>query len=224
MVPSLVPSMFPSSEPSISSSTAPSESPSSNPSNSCHDVASFRNRIGRGCADFLKSTPCERYVSLGFSHTEVYELLANCPHTCGICEPVIRPSLLLFISDNRPSDGTLVSNKMRLVRPPTARPTVRLTSRPTGISTLHPTGGPDDAGADDAAASPPEGGGRTDNNFSFTGMDGRCEDSRKFKTHMGLTCRDHKNLNCLDIQSIGFTPKQMLQLLSNCPKTCDVCL
>ena len=85
---------------------------------------------------------------------------------------------------------------------------------PSAAPTLAPTL-PDDA----AAASPPDKAGPADNNFSFTGLGGRCEDSRKFKTHMGLSCRDHKNLNCLDIQSIGFTPKQMLQLLSNCPKT-----
>lgn len=71
MVPSLIPSMFPSSEPSISSSTAPSESPSSNPSNSCHDVATFRNRIGRACTDFSNTMPCENYISLGFSHNDV---------------------------------------------------------------------------------------------------------------------------------------------------------
>jgi len=97
-------------------------------------VASFRNRIGRGCTDFLRTTPCERYISLGFSHTEVYELLANCPHTCGICEPVIRPSLLVFISDNRPADEMLApkrkpaltdrTKKRSPVRPPMVRPTI----------------------------------------------------------------------------------------------------
>jgi len=229
--PSPVPSALPSSAPSRSSSAAPSSPPSGRPSGSCHDVSSFRNRIGRSCADFSDTMPCEQYLSLGFRHDDVYRLLANCPHTCGICEPVIRPGLLVFISDHRPSAEVLVQKKggapeKAVSRSPTAAPLPvrRPTPRPTVPLSVPPTPSPTDGDGDGATLLPQDVTGPMEHFFALTGPDARaCEDSATFRTHMGLSCRDHRNLQCLDIQSIGFTPNQMLQLLWNCPRTCGLC-
>ena len=101
--PTLIPTKRLSENPTLSPSIRPShfhtEYPSLVPTSTCHDTKNFRNRIGMACVDNAAlDIPCESYYKIGFSGEEVYQLLVNCPRTCGICESLARPTLLEFVS------------------------------------------------------------------------------------------------------------------------------
>jgi len=187
---------------------------SSQPTRSCHDIESYRNRLGMNCEDHRTPLKCESYDQVGFDDQEVYRLIVNCAQTCGICDLQTRPSLLQFVFKmqalsffNGKEKGPKIpttdvffnyhpthSPTLFLTWYPTQNPTYGTTQSPTRHHTSHPTKKPIN-----------------------------CRDSKSFRTFLGLKCARHRRLGCDAMTTLGFTVSQMTELRINCPVTCGLC-
>uniref|UniRef100_A0A7S1FTL9 ShKT domain-containing protein n=1 Tax=Corethron hystrix TaxID=216773 RepID=A0A7S1FTL9_9STRA len=103
MIPSLRPSNVPIRNPTLNPSLNPTYfeptflptlKPSNVPTLSCHDVSKWSNRLLLTCLDF-RDFDCSVVSKLGFSQSEVDDVYANCPKSCGVCgtiAPISTPS------------------------------------------------------------------------------------------------------------------------------------
>jgi hypothetical protein len=49
-----------------------------------------------------------------------------------------------------------------------------------------------------------------------------CVDNPRYTSALGLNCAQHKRLDCAKLGSVGYSPDQVKEILTNCPASCDV--
>merc|ERR1711957_872643 len=127
---------------------------STGPTDTCHDDKFYRGRLGMTCVDHDTPIACAKYIQVGFSDDEAYQLILNCPRTCGICESVANPSLVQFIfkmqvaatlndKNNKKNNKEKPSASSQLTyHYPTYYPTYIPTKNPTRHPSKNPTRSP----------------------------------------------------------------------------------
>lgn len=70
---------------------------------SCNDVKSYRNKLGMPCPIHKTLLSCSSFYTIGFSEQEMYELLLNCPQSCGTFKSKSSFSAVQSVMDPTPS-------------------------------------------------------------------------------------------------------------------------
>jgi len=67
------------------------------------------------------------------------------------------------------------------------------------------------------AATPSE-----ENGSCFAGWDASCQDNKSFLSAMGASCKMHEGFDCTMLHAIGYSEKEVYDVVNNCPCSCNV--
>ena len=61
-----------------------------------------------------------------------------------------------------------------------------------------------------------------ENHSCFAGWDASCQDNPTFLSVMGASCKMHERFDCTMLHAIGYTEKEVYDVVNNCPCACEV--
>jgi len=236
--PSNIPTLYPSKSPSFSPSSFPSELPTLHPTMTCHDNKQFRDRLRLPCSHHQITPSCAKLSILGYSKKHVREVMFNCPWSCRYCEsspPSNLPSAAptdypttspTFVPTTQPTSSChdaldfvdsrglncqkhkeIICDKITFLgytekemlkimfMCPLSCKICGTTERPSFISSIAPSSLPSST----------------------------CNDDPMYRDHNNFPCSKFKKFNCEKLHYVGFTMKQVSNLISHCPKSCNFC-
>jgi len=211
-VPTYLPSVQASNHPSIVPSNKPStfwtKYPSAQPTYTCHDVSSYKNRIGRTCSEHKDTPTCLSYLELGFSKEDVHELLVNCPQTCGLCDSMHQ------------LDSQFISLKGPTFYPSSISPSKYPSTRPNDVQSL--------VGASSTKAPSKFSSLVSSDAFRVSVSNNKkCFDNFDFRSLKGLKCSDLKivvtMMPCNSFGKLGMDNIGVITVMAACPETCGYC-
>mmetsp|Transcript_18 Transcript_18/g.53 ORF Transcript_18/g.53 Transcript_18/m.53 type:complete len:1061 (+) Transcript_18:87-3269(+) len=210
-------SEIPSSAPSFTPTNFPSETPSFAPSPLCFDKPHFRTKVGLICESH-SGVQCGSLISIGLQKFEVWEIMKNCPKSCGYCEtssPSTYPSQL-------PS--------FLLTKNPSMHPSYELSKLPTVMSSTHPSDLPSFKPSSSPSLSPasfpsviPSGSPSWISSMPSSVPSNVCHDNRFFVDKKGRSCSMYKGIQCEYMTNLGYSKKEVKELLWECRQTCNQC-
>jgi len=236
-VPSMIPSTFPSLNPSKMPSKLPTQTPTAKPSLLPSTLPSgmptqtptvgpsaFPSRMPSFLPTNTPSMMPSQYPSsfpTGKPSTHPSDLPSSNPTSLPSSIPSDFPSHLPStdpsgIPSNIPIEGPSIS--------PTSLPS----SIPSGIPTFQPSGYPSElptvlpsiAPSTTPSTHPTQFPSAIPSIFPSQG----CYDNTMYRNRLGMTCGQHIGMDCGDMQNVGFTQLQVLELQRECPRSCGYCI
>jgi len=157
------------------------------------DDASYTNRFGLNCSQH-ELLQCNALQKIGYKLHDVEELLSKCPQSCAL-------SLLSSTGYGEDEVGAITGGGAnRFLRPKGT--SVHSTTRNRKLS---PVTTPDTAKPQDQP----------------TCFDGKCQDEALYRSKLALPCKRFAVFDCSQFVSVGFTANETMELLDNCPCSCN---
>mmetsp|Transcript_12965 Transcript_12965/g.28631 ORF Transcript_12965/g.28631 Transcript_12965/m.28631 type:complete len:383 (+) Transcript_12965:956-2104(+) len=247
-VPSFTPTLTLSNFPSNEPSSSPTVFPTLQPTNTCDDNKDFTDRFGLNCLYYQIISDCKTLINIGYSIVELKNAIDSCPLSCGYCvtalpseipsavptkgltktpTPTETPTKLCHDSASfLDSNGLKCKNHSRIVcekigilgykqkeiaeiikNCPLSCKVCGVTQRPTIVPSISPTALPTSSSTMLPTVSPTS----------------SCRDQKTYRDHNNFSCKKFRTFNCENMSVLGYTLKQVSQLISNCPKSCRYC-